>query len=80
MVVQFIVSLTLSALICRGTDISKCFRESLGIRDNEVRLYVDSKQYFIIKNVRMLVVVVLSICKKMSMFADWTGCPALMFL
>ena len=22
-------------LICRGTDISKCFRESLGIRDNE---------------------------------------------
>ena len=26
-------------LICRGTDISKCFRESLGIRDNESRLY-----------------------------------------
>ena len=31
-VVQFIVFLTLS---CRGTDISKCFSESLGIRDNE---------------------------------------------
>ena len=26
-------------LICRGTDISKCFRESHGIRDNESRLY-----------------------------------------
>ena len=38
-VVQFIVFLTLSTLICRGTDISKCFSESLGIRDNENRLY-----------------------------------------
>ena len=38
-VVQFIVFLTLSTLICRGTDISKCFSESLGIRDNESRLY-----------------------------------------
>ena len=33
-VVQFIILLTLSTLICRGTDISKCFNESLGIRDN----------------------------------------------
>ena len=33
-VVQFIVFLTLSTLICRSTDISKCFSESLGIRDN----------------------------------------------
>ena len=40
-VVQFIVFLTLSTLICRGTDISKCFSESLGIRDNESRLYMD---------------------------------------
>ena len=39
-VVQFIVFLTLSTLICRGTDISKCFSESLGIRDNESRLYI----------------------------------------
>ena len=38
-VVQFIVFLTLSTLICRGTDISKCFSESFGIRDNESRLY-----------------------------------------
>ena len=38
-VVQFIVFLTLSTLICRGTDISKCFNESLGIRDNGSRLY-----------------------------------------
>ena len=39
-VVQFIILLTLSTLICRGTDISKCFSESLGIRDNESRLYL----------------------------------------
>ena len=26
-------------LICRGTDISRYFRKSLGIRDNESRLY-----------------------------------------
>ena len=39
-VVQFIVFLTLSTLICRSTDISKCFSESLGIRDNGSRLYI----------------------------------------
>ena len=38
-VVQFIVYITLSTLICRGTDISKCFSESFGIRDNDIRLY-----------------------------------------
>ena len=38
--VQFIVFLTLSTLICRGTDISKYFSESLGLRDNESRLYL----------------------------------------
>ena len=38
-VVQFTVFLTLSTLICRSTDISKCFSESLEIRDNESRLY-----------------------------------------
>ena len=38
-VVQFIVFPILSTLICRGTDISKCFSESLGIRDcNEPKL------------------------------------------
>ena len=26
-------------MICRTTDISKCFIESLGVRDNESRLY-----------------------------------------
>ena len=41
-VVQFIVFLTLSTLICRGTDISKCFSESLGIRDNESRCIFQS--------------------------------------
>ena len=38
-IVQFIVFLTLSTLICRCMDISKCFSESLGFRDNESRLY-----------------------------------------
>ena len=37
-IVQFIVFLTLSILICRGTDISKYFSEYLGYRDNESRL------------------------------------------
>ena len=38
-VVQFINFLTLSTLICRSMDSSKCFSESLGIRDNGSRLY-----------------------------------------
>ena len=37
--VRLFVFLISANLICRGTDISKCFRESLGIRDNESRLY-----------------------------------------
>ena len=41
-VVQFIVFLTHSTVICRGMDISKYFSESLGIRDNESRLYLIS--------------------------------------
>ena len=43
MVVRFIVFLTSATLILRGTDISKCFREPLGIRDNESRLYCNIK-------------------------------------
>ena len=39
-VVRFIVFPTIATLIFRGTDISKCFGESLGIRDNESRLYL----------------------------------------
>ena len=35
-------------LICRGTDISKCFRESLGIRDNESWLYISNCNYVIV--------------------------------
>ena len=37
-VVEFIVFLNLSTLICQGTDILKGFSDSLGIRDNESRL------------------------------------------
>ena len=42
MVVQFIVFLTLSTMICRGMDISKCFSESLEIRDNESTVFCKS--------------------------------------
>ena len=35
-----IVFLSSANLICRSTDISKCFIESLGFRDNESRLYI----------------------------------------
>ena len=34
-IVRFIVFLISDSLIFRGTDISKCFKESLEIRDNE---------------------------------------------
>ena len=47
-VVQFIVFFFLSTLICRGTDISKCFSgESLEIRDNESRLYFNCVLYIL---------------------------------
>ena len=38
-VVRLIVFLSSANLICRSTDISKCFIEPLGVRDNERRLY-----------------------------------------
>ena len=34
------ISLNSENLICRTTDISKCFRGSLQLRDNESRLYI----------------------------------------
>ena len=39
-VVRFIVFLNSATLIFQGMDILKFFRESLGIRDNESRLYL----------------------------------------
>ena len=39
MVVRLIVFLIAANLICRSTDISKYFIVSLGVRDNESRLY-----------------------------------------
>ena len=39
MFIPLIVFLSSANLICRSTDISKCFIESLGVRDNESRLY-----------------------------------------
>ena len=49
-VVQFIVFLTSASLIFRGTDISKCLRESLGIRDNESRLYNEKSKHMLSDN------------------------------
>ena len=36
------IFLNSAILICRSTDISKCFRGSLQLRDNESRLYIIS--------------------------------------
>ena len=44
-VVQIKFFLNSANLICRGTDISKYFRESLEIRDNESQLYVFLMSY-----------------------------------
>ena len=46
-VVQFIVFLTLSTLLCRGTDISKCLSESFGIRDNGGQLYLYRHTFYL---------------------------------
>ena len=35
---RFIVFVNSANPVCRGTDISKCFRESVGLRDYESRL------------------------------------------
>ena len=42
LVVRLIVFLSSANLICRSTDILKCFIESIGIRDSESRLYMMS--------------------------------------
>ena len=46
----FVLSFSLNSanLICRDTDISKYFRESIGLRDNESRQYI--KTYVCIIN------------------------------
>ena len=43
-------------LIYRGTDISKYFRESLGIRDNESRLFLGIFKRFLLVITKMYVV------------------------
>ena len=48
MVVRVIFFLNSANLICRGTDISKYFRDSLGIRDNESRLYFIAQKMFLL--------------------------------
>ena len=44
-VVRLIVFLMSANLICRSTDISKSFIESLGVRDNESRLYIYNQKH-----------------------------------
>ena len=44
-VVRLIVFLMSANLICRSTDISKSFIESLGVRDNESRLYTQQNNF-----------------------------------
>ena len=51
MVNQIIFFLNSANLICRTTDISKYFRESLGIRDNESRLYLNRHVFVMSKMV-----------------------------
>ena len=51
MVVGLIVFLSSANLICRSSDISKCFIQSLRFRDNESRLYYDEPWY---SNIEML--------------------------
>ena len=41
-IVRLIGFLSSTNLICRSTDISKCFIESLGVRDNESWLYSEN--------------------------------------
>ena len=41
------IFLTSANLICRSTDISKCFRGSLRLRDNMRRLYMHKKETFL---------------------------------
>ena len=53
MVVGLIVFLSSANLICQSTDISKCFIESHGIRDNESRLYTENFQIKIFDIFRM---------------------------
>ena len=43
--IELVFFLNSANLICRSTDISKYFKQSLGIRDNESRLYVYTKFY-----------------------------------
>ena len=50
MVVRCSFFLSSANLICRGTDISKYFRESLGLLDNEIQLYFDLHVYGISLN------------------------------
>ena len=44
------IFLNFAHLICRSTDILKCFRGSLRLRDNESRLYIVTSPSRILRN------------------------------
>ena len=55
-------------LICRGTDISKYFRESLGIRDNESQLYICAYFVHVTKDINKIYRLKSSRIKQMTNF------------
>ena len=44
--IRLTVFLSSANLVCRSTDISKYFMESLGVRDNESRLYIKNIEVY----------------------------------
>ena len=58
----FFFTLNSGNLLCRSTDISKYFRESLGLRDNESTGVVDFYDYLLSLSKAGDIVLVLSVC------------------
>ena len=46
-VVRLIVFPSSANLICRSTDISKCFIQSLGLRDIKIALAISKSEHFV---------------------------------
>ena len=69
-------------LICRSTDISNCFIESLGVRDNESRLYIlvdksEIKHYFWLQKLVYLDLLANRLLLSMTMGVDCFRVPLL---
>ena len=70
-VIRLIVFLSSANLICRSTDISKYFIESLGVRDNESRLYIISGSYDYNVLFGRLMVCILFTCLGRAVFLEY---------